>query len=82
MSGVERGVGYPDERASPVYDSCGLDGVDVLSLLEARFLIMDNKESALETLFILFLFCGGKDKADKGLSAKLFEDSMDSILDS
>ena len=82
MSGVERGVGYPEERTSPVSDNCGLDGEDVLCLLEARFLIMDNKESALDTLLILFLFWGGKDKADKGLRAKLFEDSMDSILDS
>ena len=50
-------------------DSCGLDGVDVLSLVDDRFLIMDNKESALEILFNLFLLCCVNDRADSGLRA-------------
>ena len=53
MSGVERGVGYPEEAMSPLSDNCGEEGDDVLNLDEAMFLIIDSSESALEILAIL-----------------------------
>lgn len=52
VSGVVKGVGNPEEPMlqliSPFSDNCGLDGVDVLIRLEAKFFIIDIKESALE----------------------------------
>ena len=84
MSGVVSGVGYPEERLS--FSECwGLDGVEVLSLLVARFLIMDRRESALEILLSFGLDWGGglvKDRAERGLRVMLLVDSMDSMLDS
>ena len=52
VSGVVNGVGNPEDPrlqlTSPFSDNCGLEGVEVLILLEAKFLIMDMRESALE----------------------------------
>lgn len=49
VSGVVNGVGNPpDEMLSPLSDNCGLEGVEVLSRLAAKFLIMHIRESALE----------------------------------
>ena len=98
VSGVVKGVGNPEEPTlqlrSPFSDNCGLDGVDVLMRLEAKFFIMDIKESALE-IFCNLCICLPPAleatllvfKADKGCKVRpepeaALLDSMDSILDS
>lgn len=49
VSGVVRGVGKPPEDTpSPFSDNCGLEGVEVLIRLAAKFLIIHMSESALE----------------------------------
>ena len=55
MSGVDSGVGYPEDAMSPLSDNCGDDGEDILILDEAILRIIDNNESALDIFAILFL---------------------------
>ena len=56
VSGAVKGVGNPPEDTpSPFSDSCGLEGVEVLSRFAARFLIMHMSESALEIFCNLLL---------------------------
>ena len=96
VSGVVNGVGNPEDPMlqliSPFSDNCGLDGVDVLMRFEAKFFIMDIKESALE-IFCNLCMCLPPAleatllvfKADNGCKVRpeaALLDSMDSILDS
>ena len=55
VSGVDSGVGYPEDAMSPLSDNCGDDGEDILILDEAILRIIDNNESALDIFAILFL---------------------------